>query len=1340
MAGEVSSPSRRERDTVPTPSISNKNDNSDFEESLNSNNLAEEPSLTNVIHGRGNHDDGRQSFPNTECHESMDVDAEYTVPLAPDAGLDKPDLAIVSKYCTDDWMTSSDDESADEISLDFSRYQQTPFRHHGETKLSRPPAVVPFDLVDAMSDGPSNNGEGDGSVVFGDESDYAHSDGEISSISSRSVAAFRRTRRGAIGDTDDDSDWEDMNDDENEEINDDDEGLGFDESKRYRGKLQGYWKPDHDDEDDGIILFRGMELTIPVTVPDDRERQKIPDKQIAALLNKLAVNSLVGKDTVNDDSSNTAIDGELDTDAMKATAGPHEKIHSPRKHRTSPSNAPRARRKKGNKDRSRIKVADDQPSSNTSVKSFESNDVLWKNAPPDEATGFMDHEAISVDLKWMQQTLRDTLNGARGILHDKVEPVGGEPVASTSDSNPLSQEEANALLSPASLMSQESNLQPFVPFSSRTNDVASVVQPPFYSKTDTGSMRREESTTNGSFADDQSTTAASEELQMGRTFDPSPLFVSNVEKIARLIDKSELPSKRSKKTNRKRLQQEAAELDQSGNNGNPSLAAFLSHESTNSESFIRNQTESSRSGCGTSTDPGERTEKISAVIGTSDALNENTVCSTGRGKDDDCSVVSEDSRDSILDLDVKRTTRKKKKKSSAKKKKKKLRPKKRGRKADYQLPESEVGQKDHVTNSFLKFEVDDRIDAVFNNRELLYSEIDKRQAIWNAILKLDEEAEPGKPKPTLVQSKAYAQNRRSRSPSKRASRQRSRSPSRARQRGASQSKSRDYARSRSKSKDRSSGEKMVAAGKRGKKQRVASVGMTKKSTKIENGLSTIENENSNSTKESYLSGAAESAGNELSPSNFATIKNGVSLTRKRSNSSNDSRIGITPRNNAIIAHSSPRSVKSPAQLIPRFRALKRFQRKESLSNLIDGNTLRNNQEGLLALSQDATNVDAVSSGTRSRSGGPKRRSSPKREEDFKQKTSTGLRRKFSKAKSDEFDVGVSSPSDKRSVSSVKSASAKAVSPINKSPASSSTIGSDIEKVLKRNGVGTNASSLIFDSPTPGASTSTAKSRKAAKKRPASLDKEKKTPLLADDTRMSPQSTKGDFSIDSTPRTTKSSSRKGTRKQQVIPPIVPNLDDVGRGDDDPNRLTDNRQLLRTRIKETKQALEQTQLIAKEEIVYMKQEAEHQRLSLLGHLEEMGASDNPAEALRFVNRTRVATLHAEGKDLRKEIRGLERDISDEVGQTHRLIEESKIIQDKTQATVKVIQGAERDHARHTSSLESLRHEHNVVSSLLHSVERANREAQNQEFMGNMVPSTLREAEYLQLDQKLRRPNRK
>jgi hypothetical protein len=105
-----------------------------------------------------------------------------------------------------------------------------------------------------------------------------------------------------------------------------------------------------------------------------------------------------------------------------------------------------------------------------------------------------------------------------------------------------------------------------------------------------------------------------------------------------------------------------------------------------------------------------------------------------------------------------------------------------------------------------------------------------------------------------------------------------------------------------------------------------------------------------------------------------------------------------------------------------------------------------------------------------------------------------------------------------------------------------------------------------------------------------------------------------------------------------------------------------------------------------------------MSLLSKLESLGVQSDPAEGIKYLRSNKVAKLHEEGKQLRKEIKRLEEEKLEQISLTNQLITESVDIQRQTTEIVSKIARAELQNMKHASAMNALRLAHSSTSTLL------------------------------------------
>ena len=737
----------------------------------------------NTVHDENNHDDdigGKITDPQNTSVEHLSINL---------------DLAKEEKQPDDD-VDNVDDTTASNEDKKIESNRDTVGESTTNTYASASPP------------GPAIAAGADNDIDWGDE---------MSSISSRSVIALRRREQHQqhqrqkqlsslpFGSNDserdrnvdlDDGDDDDINygDDGDDDDDDEDDDDEIDDDSDEYGNENGYDDYDYDyDYDDEDLDFDDDDLL--------RMRHRRRQRRIGTTGRK-AFNA--GGDSADGDFNTSSIlEGMILSIPVVVPAG-DSPVH-------------------GDYNASSFFPNDERITTDGIFPSFEVEAGELDLVPTfaDFSSGETAWEEAWREAEKMKETLCQTVGDAYS-LHQ--EP-GQFPVVAYTDTSHLSDQNSehskvDSEQSPV-FFSPENGAKTFLPVPFQT-DFMRRVQTPFINDNDT------DTSYSYSFTGEQSLTFSSEDhqvgteaYQIGRIFDPSPLFVTNIEQIAPLIDRSDLGRKRSKKTKRKKGLHNDINSFSSTNIG--------MHSQSSEVPLPEDAHNMSQVSVGSNSDSSDSSRRVPSTKKIQTGGETNRSLTNGNSEtvlsDDDCSVFSEDSRDSIADVAIKRSARKKKKKGTTKKQRKKMRPKKRGRKADFQSLDTAVDF-DATGNSPLL--IDDRIDKIFNNREMLYPEIDRRQAVWKAILKLNEEAQPEKKKSTFVRSKASTTTRQSRTKSRSPSRtgRSTRSLSQSRHDISSnpprrlRSKSCDRSRSRSKSTDSHAPSKGASgiSMKRGKKQ------------------------------------------------------------------------------------------------------------------------------------------------------------------------------------------------------------------------------------------------------------------------------------------------------------------------------------------------------------------------------------------------------------------------------------------------------------------------------------------------------------------------------------------
>ena len=205
--------------------------------------------------------------------------------------------------------------------------------------------------------------------------------------------------------------------------------------------------------------------------------------------------------------------------------------------------------------------------------------------------------------------------------------------------------------------------------------------------------------------------------------------ISEEEFTAPLVDNSTRP-KKAKKKEKERVEQEKKDNEkqlEQKNIENWLTGMDIETESVTFDSSVRSQELSLRAkeNVDIPTPPDATAAQVEAPL----------------ADDDDASIMSDATSDSIESLKIKRTRKKAKKKK--KKKKKKDRFRKRGRRADY--------EEDSVPDQQPPIVVSERVEAIFTNKELIFAAYDTKQALMEEtdskpIKKSPEKRSKGKEK------------------------------------------------------------------------------------------------------------------------------------------------------------------------------------------------------------------------------------------------------------------------------------------------------------------------------------------------------------------------------------------------------------------------------------------------------------------------------------------------------------------------------------------------------------------------------------------------------------------
>ncbi|KAL3912576.1 MAG: hypothetical protein SGILL_006827, partial [Bacillariaceae sp.] len=807
-----------------------------------------------------------------------------------------------------------------------------------------------------------------------------------------------------------------------------------------------------------------------------------------------------------------------------------------------------------------------------------------------------------------------------------------------------------------------------------------------------------------------------------------PAFVSDVEHTAPLVDKSELPATKTKKSlNRKRsfAQPEVQEAEKVRNN--MLLGDLLSSSSLNGDQW-RNSTTDEAS-------KGHQTRGASVSCG-SVARSHNI---GDRDDSDDFSIMSEISADSIhRNVQVKRTNRKKKSRkgkqlnginpttlsnttvsnnesasnaNSAKKKKaaKKARPRKRGRKRDFQSAgdaTDETKSEDDLEDTKLPakvqaMEMEERIDAIMNDKDLIYSEIDKKVSMIASILhprQVKAEEPESKPKSMRIRSKANVRSSGTDVPS--VSSQpldRARSIIRRRSKSRTRGKSADGLREKWSTRSRSNSLDPTATANsrdqdfpmRGKRKSVVASNSSDgqaETVVVAGNRQKESNSDLSGTlgKERRNDPNIKNGKQTKSPSSIKEVKDLLAHARAVVRSSSR----VEPGKEAVSEQGLAKG-KSPSGhkrrvskvLSPRNTRSKDLDRNlPSSGNSVDSKSIEGFRTVLRSPSKLHENRTTRSQRSQKELVAEKR-------PQVKAQTTT---------QAESIASRLSPPQSKngRAVSKgSKSKSSKTVSPKLKSK-----LDKDIAEALQRHNLGSAVSTLMLGSPVPSSPSS--KSKKDTKKR-TRLEKQRSRRGLTNDVALSLIATKEDTNTALPSPSEDDMELKRTRELSAkasIPEIKELLPTANNGNDDKLPSTDIEMLMlqvkRTK-KETKQKIFAVRSQTEEEILNMEHELEHRKAELLQKLISLNVESNPAEGIKYLSSIKVAGLHEKGKRTREEIKKLEEAISDQVSLTNFLIEDSVDVQKKTTKVVSEISRVELRNTKYTTAMNALRLAHSSVS---------------------------------------------
>jgi phage host-nuclease inhibitor protein Gam len=191
-------------------------------------------------------------------------------------------------------------------------------------------------------------------------------------------------------------------------------------------------------------------------------------------------------------------------------------------------------------------------------------------------------------------------------------------------------------------------------------------------------------------------------------------------------------------------------------------------------------------------------------------------------------------------------------------------------------------------------------------------------------------------------------------------------------------------------------------------------------------------------------------------------------------------------------------------------------------------------------------------------------------------------------------------------------------------------------------------------------------------------------------------------------------------------------DTSTMDDELSIPKENPTLLKIRVERLERKIQEMQLRTEEEILSMEQDLEQRKEKLIETLEKIGSELHPEVGVNYLTRNKVSVLHKEGKELRKEIKRLESDISEQVTLANNLIRESLDIQTQTDKILKEIMRANWEQTGHIRTLGALGEEKARLTAVMN--DQSIFEACNHDFRANLVP-TLADKEYFLLGHSLR-----
>ncbi|KAG7356437.1 hypothetical protein IV203_001123 [Nitzschia inconspicua] len=1014
---------------------------------------------------------------------------------------------------------------------------------------------------------------------------------------------------------------------------------------------------------------------------------------------------------------------------------------------------------------------------------------------------FPDIETVDTgEIHGSQQEYRSSDDATKSPLIKKLNQEHESTFESRTWSSPKDGRSSHTMdSSPDDVFSPESQSRTFLPKIFRHGTDANVMHPSFKPSRDEIAVSQRRSSTHSSDVSSISTLYSDIQYDNGQR----PAFVSDVEYSAPLVDKSELPTMKTKKSlNRKRSITPNSKLvtsqeERAHNNG---LLDTLLSSSLESESTHRSLMDELDH-----TVASNRMRSISVGYDPFDdvSISRSSVArSVSRMSTDDCddhSVMSEISADSIhRNVQVKRTTRKKKIKkekatsnaedvpglagsgnanvggscvSKKKKAQKKARPKKRGRKEDYQ---QNPGDSTHENKSNPGPElncpansnrkIDERIDAIFNNKDLIYSDLEKKLSAMSSETKTDiqDDIAREKAKSMRVKSKALLDPPVSeKCPTSLGLLDRSLSQHRSRSHSTSQDHSAQNLETLSEGRIRT-----MSIDSSGVDHKAQSTRMRGKKVIVVGGQSS-ESESLSAPKHEMTSIATGDHTTIFSERPYHTASMAKGAVSRTSNVGGSEH--FLNGSSAVVSDSG--SSISPTSLSnQRRRGRLRGEEEKKGISVARATTLPFEMKekkqpspssfGTLRAklsSADFHNRDRVSEASQSldtkqssengdSSGDPLRDPPPKQSQLEEMKASKDQGKSTTKEGRDGKNTTAANVKDLKLQSTKwktlkedsccsplpKHAMASPTGSKKRSPKvpSGRTVDKDIEEALQRHNLGSAVSNYILGS---AISTPNLKSKKDFKKSKRQLEKRRST--LEGLATNIPLATKerhiGNLN-DTATEISRSLSTYGSNHSHEMRSAVEGNDNIGDKFCE-SKIERLRLEVKRKKKQMKQQISEMRSQTEEDILNMEKDFEYEKIALGQMLESFGDDSNPAERLKYLCSSKVARLHEEGKSLRKQIELLQSDVASEFALTSELVRESLDIQTKTKELIAEISRVELENARHASSVNALRIIHKSLSTLLEDDE-ARYQEDAKSFVSNFIPN-LEETQYMPLKRRLR-----